>query len=183
MLHLPPRHSLTRLLPSGRPQQVFTLGCLNELDWTGVVAAGGCVLGCLLPMATRFASDDASRLYYLGKAITLDEDGETAVAGRSLDCHISSETGHAFPWDINGDRELGSLMNDTSGFEASDIDLFLVGLSHEEALTKLRHIHATLKAAWGANEVSRAHRFLARPIACLFAKAVPLERPPVCCLR
>lgn len=123
----------------------FTLGALSQLDWTGIVAAGGSVLGCLLPMPARFTTAE-DRLSYLGKAPCDVEDDRVDVAGRSLDYHFSSRSGHRFPWDLSG----ASLYADTSGFEASDIDLFLVGLIHAQAEAKIRHVHDTLQAAWGA---------------------------------
>jgi hypothetical protein len=49
--------------------------------------------------------------------------GEVEVAGRNLDYIFTSSTGHAFPWDPDGGS---SMYRDTSGFEASDIDLSLL---------------------------------------------------------
>lgn len=125
----------------------YTIGCLSRLDWTGIVAAGGSVLGCLLPVPPRFRTA-SERLYYFGKAIIPAEAEEGRglnMAGRELEWFDELRGGYALPVDF-GDS---SMYDDTCGFEAADIDLFLVGLDHQQALDKIRHVYATLKTAWG----------------------------------
>lgn len=132
----------------------FTLGSLAQLDWSGVVAAGGAVLGCLMPMPEWARRNELTRLLYLNKAMPVDEDGE----GTNVDIggctvrpgYIRLPNQYAVPGTgygaDNGPR--GQVHNFTSGFEDSDIDLFLVGLSSAQAIAKIRHIHAVLSASW-----------------------------------
>jgi hypothetical protein len=128
--------------------RVMTLGAFNLINWDGLVVAGGSVLGCLLPVPSWASSNDQNRLYYHSKAISeVDEDlfeHDLGVEGRDTIPVWATPSDYFAPY-CNFD-----LMEDTSGWEASDIDLFLVGLSSEEAQDKIRHVHSILSAAWGA---------------------------------
>ncbi|KAH8067398.1 hypothetical protein JL720_12440 [Aureococcus anophagefferens] len=61
-----------------------------------------------------------------------------------------------------------------SGFEESDIDLFLVGLNPSEALEKIKEIHKVLKAAWAQDPV-----IIRTKGAITFAASWPLRRVQV----
>ncbi|KAH8056200.1 hypothetical protein JL722_7502 [Aureococcus anophagefferens] len=137
--------------------RTFTLGRLDRLNWTGVVAAGGAVAACALPVPKWAERDDAAG-YFQNKTVGIegeDNDWEMRVGPFILyhaywsNSFFDRETGldHSFACHEGAvdQKEKGSHI---SGFEESDIDLFLVGLNPSEALEKIKEIHKVLKAAW-----------------------------------
>ncbi len=129
--------------------RVMTLGSLSQLDWTGVIVAGGSILGCLLQLPEWAQVNDQNRMYYHNKAVTENDDFEfdLGIQGRDPISAYHTTNGYRFPCADYGDCDF---LKDTSGWEASDIDLFLVGLTRDQALDKIRHVHQALEAAWGA---------------------------------
>ncbi|KAK7232275.1 hypothetical protein SO694_00030326 [Aureococcus anophagefferens] len=164
--------------------RTFTLGRLDRLNWTGVVAAGGAVAACALPVPKWAERDDAAREYFQNKTVGIEEednDWEMRVGPFILyhaywsDSFYDRETGldHSFACHEGAvdQKEKGSHI---SGFEESDIDLFLVGLNPSEALEKIKEIHKVLKAAWAQDPV-----IIRTKGAITFAASWPLRRVQV----
>ena len=55
--------------------RTFTLGRLDRLNWTGVVAAGGAVAACALPVP-KWAEHYEARGYFQNKTVGLEEDND-----------------------------------------------------------------------------------------------------------
>ena len=108
--------------------RVFTLDALTGLDWGGVVAAGGSVLACATTDAppgplTGRSRDAARQLLCRAK-----------VAG--VDAALTSSPAFL---ELHGRDAPGNLA-------VADIDLWLCGLTAEEAAAKVAHIGAVLTA-------------------------------------
>jgi hypothetical protein len=115
--------------------RLFTRGALQGFDWTGVLLAGGACLGPLLPLPPALAAgygngnhmDDKERWeitrYYNGGSLYVDEPGELDL------------------WPYEEDDDEHTLR---SRFSGGDIDLFLYGLTDEQAFAKVAEISEAL---------------------------------------
>lgn len=136
----------------------FTRGALTDMDWSGVLMAGGACLGPLLPLPHALASKAypvrsgarADRIreverrnvirWYNGGGTAEEWDGNEADGEPTLPCY-SDDHEHPEP---------------NSMFAGSDIDLFLYGLTDEEARDKIRSIGDTLQSNGGFETVVRS---------------------------
>jgi len=134
----------------------FTRGALTDMDWSGVLMAGGACLGPLLPLPHALASKaylsgaradrvrEVERLnvirWYNGGGTAEEWDGNEADGEPTLPCY-SDDHEHPEP---------------NSMFAGSDIDLFLYGLTDEEARDKIRSIGDTLQSNGGFETVVRS---------------------------
>lgn len=125
---------------------------LRQLDWTGVLVAGGAVLGALLPLP------DALYTKCFPHGIQnyvpfLQYDSGDAL--RSLMRHYhgaedyEGETDSENLWDTEAEAHWGPTLWRTSDsgssvFKSSDIDIFLYGMNAEQAERKIEHILAVL---------------------------------------
>ena len=149
----------------------FTLDGLKGLNWRGVVAAGGAVAGCALqsPAWARTGRGDIrdpARSWFLNKAVySIHEDwdhmhfppgddrqivvdeawwcmdlwkGGSLAYGVSRPCHGSGAHKDC----------------DISGYEESDVDLFLYGLDAAAARAKIKHIYCTLARNWEPQHIA-----------------------------
>jgi hypothetical protein len=108
--------------------RVFTLDQLAGLDWRGLVAAGGSVLAC----ATTDAP--AAPLGVRGRDVTRQLLCRAKLGG--VDPALTASPTFL---DLHGRDAPGNLA-------VADIDLWLVGLSAEEAAAKVAHVGAVLTA-------------------------------------
>jgi len=147
----------------------FMLDGLAGIRWGGIVAAGGSVAACALcsPAWTRGAGNqplgtrDQPRCWFLNKCFySAEDDRDEYQFGGDDGVDVEKQWWCSRSLDGNA-RGLGELWfgegqskKDTSGFEESDVDLFLVGLDADEARSKIRHIHAILARNWGARKLS-----------------------------
>ena len=136
---------------------------LAGIRWGGIVAAGGSVAACALcsPAWTRGAGNqplgtrDQPRCWFLNKCFySAEDDRDEYQFGGDDGVDVEKQWWCSRSLDGNA-RGLGELWfgegqskKDTSGFEESDVDLFLVGLDADEARSKIRHIHAILAQNW-----------------------------------
>lgn len=113
----------------------FTGGLLEGLDLEGVVAAGGAVLGCLLPGYSAEEYEPAVRETFLG-------DVRAAVAAKTgLPC---------------GELEPELLRHGLNGAYTSDLDLFVCGQTQEEAARRCAALVSGLCRNNGADIVMRS---------------------------
>jgi hypothetical protein len=133
----------------------FTRGALTGLEWEGVLLAGGACLGPLLPLpseleARAFRSkngvkEDAIRhsarleviQWFNGGGRRVEDNDEEPDGEPSLPCYTD-----------RGDEK-------NCKFAGADIDLFLYGLSEEQAFGKVREIGALLAANGGYEAIVR----------------------------
>jgi hypothetical protein len=134
--------------------ELFTRGALNDLDWTGVLLAGGACLAPLMTLPPELAAGyregpvladrilDTQRCWrtiqYYNGGSAVDYDDEEPDGRPSFDPY------HNLPYDAK-----------RSCFQGGDIDLFLYGLTAEEAFAKVRHIAAVLEANGGVYHIVR----------------------------
>ena len=112
---------------------LFTRGLLQDLDWNGVLLAGGSCLGPLLRLPPELA-------VVYGKSPALKDHNYSRAReviryynGGSMEVwdHESPDGFPVFcPWDDD------SAVHPCSRFGGSDIDLFLYGLTDEQAFAK-----------------------------------------------
>lgn len=113
----------------------FTGGLLEGLDLSGVIAAGGAVLGCLLPGYSAEEYEPAVRDAFL-------TDVRAAVAAKTgLPCEA---------------LEPELLQHGLNGAYTSDIDLFVCGQTQEEAAQRCATLVAGLCRNNGADIVMRS---------------------------
>jgi hypothetical protein len=107
---------------------------LDGFDWSGVVAAGGAVMGALLPVPDLGAAAPRPAWHNAPPKtpeVRLKEYYHCAEFERN-------ETWvNYYGW---GNTQAHSPFYD------SDLDLFFVGLTAEQALLKIRHLHSVLLA-------------------------------------
>jgi hypothetical protein len=133
--------------------QLFSRGSLNDMDWAGVLLAGGACLAPLLRLPHELAAgygDGAAR------------------SNRIYDDHTRWNTIHYYnggsldTWDADepdGEPTFAPYDDDNgqprSQFAGSDIDLFLYGLTEEQAFAKVTHIAAVLQQNGGVSRIVR----------------------------
>ena len=157
----------------------FTLGGLRGLNWRGVVAAGGAVAGCALQSPTWARTGpggvrDPARSWFLNKAVHSFNDewdqmkfprgddcqvivdqaywNSTTFAGGSISFGLSRPSGPRL--DASGQNLWTKYDGDISGYEQSDVDLFLYGLDAAAARAKIKHIYCTLARNWAPQHIS-----------------------------
>lgn len=114
---------------------IFTKGMLAGFDWSNVFVAGGCALGPLLPVPKKM---DAERWYFGPKQPFLNGDEGDDDVQVFLDDLMDVEGGGAAPAPAAGN---GADNEKYSGFQSSDLDIFLYGLNEAGALAKISYIY------------------------------------------
>ena len=99
---------------------VCDTGALEGLDWSNVVLAGGSALNCLLVTPPEYEGEE-ERKKWLGP--DWSSEGEGGVGGENA-----------------RGRAVQIVERAKSGYGSSDVDLFIVGLSPEEATKKLNYL-------------------------------------------
>ncbi len=111
---------------------VFTQNLLRGLDWSNVFAAGGAVLACATTTAVAPAGDAAVAAAAAEKTQLLFR---ARQAGAVLDAALVDSPAFLA---LHGRRAPGDLAK-------SDVDLWMFGLSPEEAAAKIEHIFTVLR--------------------------------------
>ena len=133
---------------------LFTRGSLQDMDWTGVLLAGGACLGPLLRLPPGLVSG-----YCQGPVLSNRIHGRAREViryynGGSLDvCDHAAPDGYPTfdPFECDND----STTQPRSRFGGSDIDVFLYGLSDEEAFAKISEISEVLQGNGGVTRIVR----------------------------
>jgi hypothetical protein len=136
-----------------RNWDVFSMGQLGALDWTNVFAAGGAVEACLEPYPeAMLAAGDKKK----GKS----DDAASAAAPpakkeqpdlKDLRKHLNGSpnympaSGSLYGWHRNAGGDAKKAKRETT--LSTDIDLFVYGLTGEEATNKLREIENAIVEA------------------------------------
>jgi hypothetical protein len=138
----------------------FTMDTLHGLDWTGVFVAGGAVLGALLPLPSDLQCSCFPRGIDPDKGIWSREQIRGDTVAEELIQHYHQAKCHERVnykqlWDADdtfySDNTVHTRVKgpttdkgEVSKFTSSDIDIFLYGLSKEQAERKIEHILAVL---------------------------------------
>ena len=149
----------------------FTLDGLKGLNWRGVVAAGGAVAGCALQSpawarAGRGDIRDPARSWFLNKAVySIHEDWDhmhfppgddrqiiVEEAWWCMDLWKGGSLGYGVSRPCHGSGAHKDC--DISGYEESDVDLFLYGLDEAAARAKIKHIYCTLARNWEPQHIA-----------------------------
>jgi len=137
----------------------FTMDTLQGMDWTGVLLAGGAVLGALLPLPDdlhercfpegldpeiEFVWNQVHNVHEDDFAADLVDHFHGGVCEGHLDYNLLSDAdGTSYSLKFHPTFS-GNSEEETSIFKSSDIDLFLYGLSKKQAERKIEHILAVL---------------------------------------
>jgi hypothetical protein len=137
----------------------FTMDTLQGMDWTGVLLAGGAVLGALLPLPDdlhercfpegldpeiEFVWNQVHNVHEDDFAADLVDHFHGGVCEGHLDYNLLSDAdGTSYSLKFHPTFS-GNSEEETSRFKSSDIDLFLYGLSKKQAERKIEHILAVL---------------------------------------
>eukprot|EP01126_Amoeba_proteus_P047454 TRINITY_DN5413_c0_g1_i3.p1 TRINITY_DN5413_c0_g1~~TRINITY_DN5413_c0_g1_i3.p1 ORF type:complete len:215 (-),score=37.30 TRINITY_DN5413_c0_g1_i3:832-1476(-) len=130
----------------------FTCCVFDKMDWSNVFVAGGSVLASLLPIPDDYQVPDSVDYVYSGKRLSLDREMEEQRNRNWIYYNGISSNFYS-----KGTCPTG--VADT-GFQSSDIDLFLYGLSEEDALKKIEEIFELVKQKSKKRGVLRTSRSL-----------------------
>jgi hypothetical protein len=135
--------------------ELFTRGSLNDLEWDGVLLAGGACLAPLLALPPELAAgygegsvlaDRILGSWQCWRTIQYYHGGSLDIA----DNHGMPDGAPLFaPYSDNPRSATRSC------FQGGDIDLFLYGLTADEAFAKVRHIAEVLEDNGGVSNIFR----------------------------
>lgn len=139
--------------------KLFTRGSLNGMDWSGVLLAGGACLAPLLRLPPELGAG------YLDAPALADEIFDDRLRwrtirhynGGSIEPSQDEEVADGDPFFYPDDDRSRTEAEPRSVFAGGDIDLFLYGLSVEDAFAKVRHIAEVLNANGEVNRILRTH--------------------------